>query len=236
MRWLAVICIPVWVMSVALGAGGCRLDVPEGQSPLAAIIGKMMPNRVAMGREALYASLTSSDADLRREGVLTLGKNRWRSAPTTPELLGIFALDDPDTLVRATAIQSLVKLDRHPKMAQILEAVCHDQSALVRWEGVKALRTHAVPESLTILLDRLAGDGDASVRAEAANILVAYRDLRSLRALVQGMDDDNFQVSYRALQSLRKLTGKDFEYDVHAWQSWLATTEKPFATLAGDYY
>ena len=236
MRWVAVIWMLAWVVSVAVGTGGCRLDLPEGQSPVAAMIGKLMPNRVAMGREALYASLTSDDADLRREGVLALGKGKWPNAPTTPELLGVFAMEDPDPLVRATAVQSLAKLHGHPKMGEILQAVSQDDSALVRWEGVKALGAHAGSESLTILLDRVASDADASVRAEAAGMLVAYRDLRGLRVLVQGMDDDSFQVSYRARQSLRKLTGKDFEYDVLAWQSWLATAEEPFATLAGDYH
>ena len=212
-------------------AGGCQLDVPEGQNPVLYLFNKTVSPDRATGWEELSEQLASEDADLRREAVLLLGKPRRSKAQVTPEILAVLALDDPDELVQATAIEVLARISDRKTVIDILAQTSRSDSQQVRLASVKALERHRSDKSLEILLDRLANDEVAPVKAQAAQLLSGYRKQRVLERLLNALTDDDFQVSYQVRESLKKLKGRDFEYDVFAWKKWIKGQQNPFSAV-----
>ncbi len=215
--------------------GGCQLDVPPGQNPVLYLVNRAVSQDRAIGWEELAEQLASEDADLRREAVLLLGKPSRSKALATPEILSVLALEDPDELVRATAIETLARIGDSETVIKILAQTSRSDSRQVRLASVKVLKGHRSDKSMEILLDRLANDEVAPVKAQAAQLLSDYRQRRVLERLLEVLTDDDFQVSYQARESLKKLTGRDFEYDAFVWKNWISGQQDPFSALAGDY-
>jgi HEAT repeat protein len=214
---------------------GCVTVKEEPKDPVAAWILKLLPDSPQVRRQKLMERLGSSDADKRREGVIMLGKGDAPTWDATPKILRIMARGDQDGQVRAAAIQVMVKSYQVENIMDTLTATSKDSSALVRLESLYGLEKNPKDESMLVILEMLEQDSESSIRAEAATALARYRDRKAIRMLLKGLDDSEFSVSYQSRESLRKLTGKDFGYDVSQWQSWLTTVEEPFSVLAGDY-
>ena len=164
--------------------------------------------------------LTSADADVRREAVLSLAKGKAARLKSTPELLGVVALDDRDSLVKATAVEALGAYRDWPRLIDVLEQTAKDEDAQVRLATVKVLDSIEPSEkSLTVLLSLLANETENEVRSETAEVLGTYPDRRTLRGLIAAVAADDFRVSYLSRQSLVRLTGQDYQYDDDAWQN-----------------
>ena len=215
--------------------GGCQLDVPPGENPVLYLVNQTLSPNPAISWEELSEQLASEDADLRREAVLLLGKPGRSKALAAPEILSVLALDDPDELVRATAIEVLARISDSETVISIMAQASRSDGRQVRLASVKALKGHRSDKSMEILLDRLANDEVAPVKAQAAQLLSGYRHQRVLERLLAALTDDDFQVSYQVRESLKKLTGRDFEYDLFAWKKWIKGQQDPFSALAGDY-
>ncbi|MCH9021719.1 MAG: HEAT repeat domain-containing protein [Planctomycetes bacterium] len=227
--------VPFAVGGALLIVGGCQLDVPPGQNPVLYLVNQAISQDRAIGWEELAEQLASEDADLRREAVLLLGKPGRSKALATPEILSALALEDPDELVRATAIETLARIGDSETVIKILAQTSRSDSRQVRLASVKALKGHRNDKSMEILLDRLAHDEVAPIKAQVAQLLSGYRQQRVLEGLLEALNDDDFQVSYQARESLKKLTGRDFEYDTFVWKNWIKGQQDPFSALAGDY-
>lgn len=215
---------------------GCKLDVPEGENPTVYLLKKAWPGRPMMDRKELLVSLASEDADLRRHGVMMLGHKKFSDFETTPELLASVAMTDSDPLVRATAVQTLSPFHGYPDIIKVYKKTAVDDSPLVRQATMEELRLYrSREETLGILVERIEEDPEADVKGPAADILGFYRDRKALNALLVGLGDDDFQVSYSSRQSLQRLTGQDFGYDGLIWRQWIEQEDDPFAIFAGDY-
>jgi len=211
------------------GLGGCRLDIPEGQTPGSMILGQLLGQTNESKYTKLIEQLNSPDADVRRETVLALSKGRASKVKSTPELLAVVALDDQDSLVKATAVETLGHFSDWPLLVDLLEKTARDESKQVRLATVNVLRSIEPDEKKqTILLSLLAEDLDSEVQGETAEVLGAYPDRRVLRGLIHAVAADDFRVSYLSRKSLVQLTGQDYQYDNDAWRTWLTQTEHPF--------
>ncbi len=209
--------------------GGCRsTQVENNGSPVTKLIQKLLPEDPTQKQQRLLKNLSSPDADLRREGVLMLGKGESATWDVTLEILALMSKGDSEAQVRAAAVQVYAKLDQSEGLSDVLTRAARDRSALVRRECIEALRERNDEDSMEVLLHLLAHDPEDSLRAEAAAALAHYRYRKAVLGLAAALDDDEFAVLYRSRQSLKKLTGKDFAYDRSEWENWIYSAEDPF--------
>ena len=167
-------------------------------------------------------------ADARRRGINAL--LRWDFAQGGPYVRRYrqIARDDPDPIVRATAIRALNR-SRDPDARPIFVAALGDASERVRLEAAKALVNLPDPAAADPLI-RLVGnaDEDRDVRIAAAEALNQYRTIEVARALTSRLNERDFSVAWQARRSLRRLTGRDFRFDEAAWLEYIAGPDKPF--------
>ena len=215
------------IMLSAFGAvAGCATtpSTPaeqKNESPVIAMIRKIMPESPQAKRKKLMDRLASSDADQRREGVLMLADKEPAQWDVTPRILSIMAQGDPNPQVRTAAVNVLAQLDRPEELMTTLSATSRDESPQVRMETLRVLADQNNTEASAILLERLQKDPDASIRSEAAQQLSRFPQNNVISALISALSDDEFAVTYEARHSLKTITGEDFNYDAGAWRNYL---------------
>lgn len=167
-------------------------------------------------------------ADARRRGINAL--LRWDFAQQDPYVRRYrqIARDDPDPIVRATAIRALNR-SRDSDARPVFVAALNDASERVRLEATKALVNLPDPGAAEPLI-RLVGspDEDRDVRIAAAEALNHYRKIEVARALTSRLNERDFSVAWQARRSLRRLTGRDFRFDEAAWLEYISGPDKPF--------
>lgn len=196
------------------------------------IVGKLLGDSQEQRRQQLLESLTSPDADIRREGAALLGTAPSAHWEATPEILRMMALGDQNEHVRATALRTLAKVGTPDTLATVLSKAASDPSALVRSECVAVTTNVENDVAVATLTSILAYDSDAEVRRAAATALANHRQRRAINALLAALSDDEFKVSYAARRSLKQLSGQDLGDDPDAWRSWLFAESDPLAVPA----
>ena len=105
-----------------------------------------------------------------------------------------------------------------------------DPDVLVRTEACRSLGKLGKPEDATILMQIMTLDSDADCQIAAIEALGALKsvDPRTPSYLVQAMDEnENPAIRLAAVQTLRKLTGKNLGVKAEAWREYLATKDDP---------
>jgi HEAT repeats len=184
-------------------------------------------------------------ADLRRTGILRLVSNYdfARVEPYTKRYWQI-AQGDPDYLVRVAAIRALNRSRDRNSVAIYVKSL-DDPNPLVRLEAAKALANIPDESAVPVLLRHLRpeiemrAEGSApgarpervtegrDVRVAVADALRNFKTRDVARALVEVLQDRQFEVSYQARQGLVLMTGHDYRYDPDKWREYLAG-ENPF--------
>src|SRR5439155_15505188 len=111
----------------------------------------------------------------------------------------------------------------------ILKAGLKDSDPDVRIASCHAWGQRRTPEAVQLLSDMLTGDSNLDVRLAAARALGQTHDEQAVAALGQALDDSNPAMQYRAVQSLKAVTKRDFGNDVEAWRQYckIAVTKAP---------
>jgi len=143
----------------------------------------------------------------------------------------------PDSNMRREAVDALAKI-QHPDRDRYLREILKDENPFVRISALEALgKTKSMYDSelkeLTVLLlDRMKTDTDKDVRLVSVRILgdvspkekLVYKDpdmneLRQSVVLELGnlLQDKIPAVRYEAMQSLQKITGRDYGDDINRW-------------------
>ena len=178
-----------------------------------------------------YARLMEepSSADDRREGINGLVAQPFGRQPPYTTRYRQIAANDPDALVRATAVRALNRADDAGATDVYVKALS-DPSELVRLEGAKALIQMPTPDAVAPLLKLLTRpDEPKDVRMASAAALKHYPRTDVARALAATLSERDFSVAWQARRSLRRLTGgRDFAYDEAAWLQFITGPDKPF--------
>jgi HEAT repeat protein len=185
----------------------------------------------ATGKTARKAAVRMEDQyfpDERREGINDLVKRDFGKREPYIKRYEQIAQNDPDWLVRATAIRALNR-SRHSGSTPIFVKALSDPNEQVRLEACKAL-VHMPDENAITPLVRLVqtADENRDVRIAAAEALQHYRTLEVARALANTLAGRDFGLAYQAHQTLTLITGRDLRYDEAAWLAYLTGPEKPF--------
>jgi len=108
-----------------------------------------------------------------------------------------------------------------------------DPDAEVREAACEAWGKQPGAETVAVLGGVLTGDIDLDVRLAAARALGRSKDPAAVTVLGEALEDRDPAMQYRAMLSLRKVTGKDFGVDVNRWQQYVRgetpKTEEPFS-------
>ncbi len=120
-------------------------------------------------------------------------------------------------LLRAAAIDVLAEFSV-PEAAEGLRLGLKDGDSTVRRAACVAWSKRGNQEAIERLSETLGSDTDPDVRIEAARALGQFRDPIAYRALGLALDDKDPALQYRAVESLKQASGKDFGNNLDAWQ------------------
>lgn len=127
---------------------------------------------------------------------------------------------EKDPLVRAQMLRTVAAFPT-PQAGAILTAGSRDPDRDVRVACCEAWGIHGGPEATRILGEILQRDADVDVRLAAVAALGNLDDAAAVAALAPALEDPDPALQYRAVQSLRKSTGRDFGDDVNAWRAYV---------------
>lgn len=169
----------------------------------------------------------SNHADQRRLGILYLSDRPWGREGIYLEAYRKIAIEDPDELVRATAVRALNRA-RDAQSVPVLIQAMGDASPLVRTEAAKALANIPDRSAVDVLTKHLGdADEDRDVRIAAADALREFKTLEVAQALIRQLDSRRFAVAWQSRISLWFMTGRDFAYNQAKWLEYITGPKRP---------
>jgi HEAT repeats len=199
--------LALWVFTLALAMlAGCGTYIGTTSTSFLRVINKEVDPNVRfiaydkLGTKDLYASLDEKNA-----AVDTLIKKYN---------------DGKEPLaIRAVILRSLGNLGDKRARPLVLKATS-DTDANIRAEACRALGKVGTPEDAATLAQIMTTDTLEDCRIAAIEGIGALKadDSRISEMLLEGMEHDDPAIRYACLESLRKLTGKDYGIEVAAWR------------------
>jgi HEAT repeat protein len=124
---------------------------------------------------------------------------------------------ESDPLFRAAVVRALGDLPS-PAAAEGLTLALEDSDPDVRITACEAWRRLGGPEALRVLTRVLNESTDLDVRLAATRELGALGDPAAAQSLGLALDDPNPALQWRAVQSLKAVSGRDFGDNLSAWR------------------
>lgn len=110
-----------------------------------------------------------------------------------------------------------------PLTERILTAGLKDADVDVRTTCCQAWGTLGGQRAVAPLTQALNDDADFDVRIAAARALGATHNHAALTALADALGDNDPAMQFRAVQSMKEISGKDYGTDYKAWQQYART-------------
>lgn len=164
----------------------------------------------------------------------------------------------PDQNMRREAVDAMAMI-KHPWRDRNMKEILKDENAFIRISALEALDNSfdgTKTELATIFIEHLRNDQDKDVRLRAATFLGDVRDKNEMNkniarnilpgaivpenevsrqielALGEALHDKVPAVRFEAMQSLKKVSGKDYGNDINRWLAYISyskgeTTEAP---------
>ena len=162
-----------------------------------------------------YETPSQRISEIEAAGKQVVGKDQAAQDEFAKSLAGKLR-NETDPLVRERIIHTLAELNT-PAAAALLRAGLNDADPDVRIACCNGLGRHKDAESLTALTETLRRDEDIDVRLTATRTLGAFRDPAAVSAMAIALEDRDPALQYRAVQSLRQMTGLDYGNDATRW-------------------
>ena len=137
--------------------------------------------------------------------------------------------DDP--LIRAEILRALAAYPT-ASAAKMLTAGLKDTDQGVRIACCEAWAKRKGHEATRLLSETLTSDTDIDVRLAAARALGDTGDPAATASLAQALENPDPAMQYRAVQSLKKVTGKNYGDSVAVWRDYLKGNSPPEPSLA----
>jgi HEAT repeat protein len=120
-------------------------------------------------------------------------------------------------LLRSEAVTTLAVLSV-PESHEGLRIAARDPDSTVRIDACRAWGVKGGQEAMEQLAELLGNDTDVDVRITAARELARFSDPLAYQSLGLALDDDDPALQYRAVESLKTASGKNFGNDLDAWR------------------
>jgi hypothetical protein len=134
--------------------------------------------------------------------------------------------NESDPLVRLEMLRVVARCGS-PAAAETLKAAMGDSDREVRVTACQAWGVHGGPLAVPQLSEALRKDVSVDVRLAAGKALGQIGGDEAVKALAVALDDQDPALQYRAIQSLREITGKDFGDNVVAWRDYTRGSGTP---------
>ena len=181
---------------------------------------KLDPAKVAAEREKYGAT-----ADQRIEELAAAAARANRGSPAEQadytHGLSKQLLAEHDPRVRAAMLAVAADFDT-PAAVAICRGALEDPEPRVRMAACEAWRKRGGPEAVSLLGARVSADADIDVRLKAVRELGALEDKAAVPALARALEDPDPAIQFRAVTSLKQVSGRDLGDDVNAWRAWAA--------------
>jgi HEAT repeat protein len=142
---------------------------------------------------------------------------------------------EKDPLIRLEIIRVLGKYPGSSADA-ILKAALSDADTHVRVIACEAWGKRGDAQAVTLLSEALRSDVSSDVRLAAAKALGETKNADAVAALGESLSDTDPAMQYRAVLSLRQVTGKDLGDDVNRWQQYVKGEQpEPAPSLAEQF-
>lgn len=123
---------------------------------------------------------------------------------------------EDDILVRAQMLRTIAMFPT-PLADKILTLGLQDSDHDVRVACCEAWGERGGDEAVRLMAQTLGSDTETDVRLAAARSLGQLKDPKGVQALGAALDDLNPAIQYRAIESLRKISGKTYS-DIKDWR------------------
>ncbi len=157
------------------------------------------------------------------------GKARWSSAERKRQIVAELTAaiqNEEDPLIRTEIVYALSNYPT-PETDAVLRAALQDPNEDVRVAACEAWGKRGTPEAAAMLGEALGGDLSKDVRLAAARALGETNDRTAVAALGVALNDRDPAMQYRAVLSLKKVTGEDFGNDVNRWRQYVQSSSTP---------
>ena len=124
--------------------------------------------------------------------------------------------NEQDPLLREQIVRTAAHFTS-PTADAVLGAALQDRDTLVRLAAIEAIAGRGGSDAVQALSRLVENEGDIDVRLAAARALGDLQDPATTEALVAALESPDPALQYRAMQSLKSTTGKDFGDDAEAW-------------------
>jgi len=135
------------------------------------------------------------------------------------ELGGAIRVEE-DPMVRAAIIRTLGEFPCETA-SRILRAALEDKDPDVRVAACEAWGKRGDQEAVDVLGGILRSDNDIDVRLAATGALGKSKQPSAVQALEPAINDKDPAMQYRAVLSLKQITGKHFGNNVIRWQQYV---------------
>ena len=138
----------------------------------------------------------------------------------TQELVGMM-LAEHDPRVRCSILTTAAEYDTAAATA-ICKGGLEDPDDRVRMEACRVWGKRGGAEAVELLATRFRTDTELDVRLEALRRLGTLKDKDAIPVLARALEDGDPAVQYRAVASLKEVSGRDLGNDVNVWREWAA--------------
>ena len=128
-------------------------------------------------------------------------------------------LAEHDPRVRAEILHLCADFD-NPASRAICVGGLDDPDTLVRIAACDAWLQIGGDEAVQYLANRYRSDDDVDVRLHAIRDLGALGNEAAIPVLAEALEAPDPAVQYRAVASLKEVSGRDLGNDVNAWREW----------------
>ncbi len=128
-------------------------------------------------------------------------------------------LEEHDPRVRSKILESAAEFDTAAATA-ICKGALQDPSDTVRIKACDVWAKRGGEEAVQLLATRFQTDADLDVRLRALKMLGELKDKQAIPVLARALEDADPAVQYRAVASLKQVSGRDLGNDVNAWREW----------------
>ena len=130
-------------------------------------------------------------------------------------------INEPVLLTRLDAIETLGMIPA-PRAGEALQGFLKDPDAQVRLAATHAFETRPPAEAIPALRGVLESENDVDIRLAATRHLGRFREDRAaIDALGVALSDPEPAMQFRAMESLKKVTGRDYGFNARLWQAYL---------------
>ena len=144
----------------------------------------------------------------------------WRLFAGWCSLVAV-VLEEHDPRVRAKNLEIAAGFDTAAATA-ICKGALEDPDERVRTEACRVWSKRGGDEAVELLATRFRTDAELDVRLQALRMLGELKDKDAIPVLARALEDGDPAVQYRAVSSLKQVSGRDLGNDVNAWREWTA--------------